>query len=208
MGSGTCSSALTAAVLVEPTWVNKLQNSGIIRSSLQFTPRRFVRMCHPAQLPIEQLLSDCHIEQTRRSGPGGQHRNKVQTAIVIKHLPTGIHGEASERRSQADNRRRAVQRLRINLALSQRQSSPSEPPPLWLERVKGGRIAVNPDHEDFPALLSIALDAIWAHRHAMAPSAEALQVTTSQLVKLLKIEPAALVAVNRERQARGEWLLR
>ena len=161
-------------------------------------------MCHPAQSTIERLLVDCHVQHTRRSGPGGQHRNKVQTAVVIEHVPTGVHGEASERRSQADNRQMAIQRLRVNLALAFRCSPRNKPPLVWQQRVQRGRIAVNPDHEDFPALVSIALDTIWAHNFVMATAADALKVTTSQLVKLLKIAPAALVAVNRERQTLGK----
>ncbi|MCY2992774.1 MAG: peptide chain release factor-like protein [Planctomycetota bacterium] len=54
-------------------------------------------MIHPAALAIDQLLRECQIVRTRRSGPGGQHRNKVETAVVITHLPSGVKGEASER---------------------------------------------------------------------------------------------------------------
>jgi protein subunit release factor B len=73
-------------------------------------------MQHPAEIPIEQLLSQCTVKRTRGSGPGGQHRNKVETAIVIKHLPTNVIGQASEKRSQERNRETAVGRLRVNLA--------------------------------------------------------------------------------------------
>ena len=55
-------------------------------------------MIHPAQYPVQRLLAECEINRTRGSGPGGQHRNKVETAIVVVHLPTGLRGEASERR--------------------------------------------------------------------------------------------------------------
>jgi len=165
-------------------------------------------MSHPAQLPIDQLLKECRIHPTRRSGPGGQHRNKVQTAVVIEHLPSGVHGEASERRSQAENRREAIQRLRVNLALARRHSAAAYPPAIWKKRVRAGRIAVNPQHEDFPLLLAVALDTIWAHQFVIPSAAEQLGVSTSQLVKLLRLEKAALVAVNRAREALGEGPLR
>ncbi|MFN5707736.1 MAG: peptide chain release factor family protein, partial [Planctomycetota bacterium] len=60
---------------------------------------------HPASLPEEKLLADCDVVRTRRGGPGGQHRNKVETAVVITHRPSGVSAEANERRSQAENRK-------------------------------------------------------------------------------------------------------
>ena len=76
---------------------------------------------HPVELPIDELLKDCRVTRTRRSGPGGQHRNKVETAIVIEHIPTGIQGEAGEKRSQDANRQQAIRRLRLKLAEEVRQ---------------------------------------------------------------------------------------
>lgn len=48
---------------------------------------------------------------TRSSGPGGQHVNKVSTACTIRHEPTGLSVTASDSRSQAMNRRLALERL-------------------------------------------------------------------------------------------------
>mgnify|MGYP001288551881 CR=1 FL=1 len=68
---------------------------------------------HPAALQSEILLTQCEESRTKRSGPGGQHRNKTETAVVLTHQPSGIVAEASERRSQAANRRVALWRLRL-----------------------------------------------------------------------------------------------
>ena len=76
---------------------------------------------HPAPLPSEKLLDECDVKFVRRSGPGGQHRNKVSTGVVLVHRPTGVKAEAAERRSQAENRAAALFRLRINLALKIRR---------------------------------------------------------------------------------------
>ena len=76
---------------------------------------------HPAAIPPEKLLEECTIQFVRRSGPGGQHRNKVSTGVVLTHRLTGVMAEAAERRSQAENRAAALFRLRVNLALEIRR---------------------------------------------------------------------------------------
>jgi protein subunit release factor B len=55
------------------------------------------------------------IETYRSSGPGGQRKNKVETAVRLRHLPSGITLVATEHRSQAENRKVALERLRERL---------------------------------------------------------------------------------------------
>ena len=63
----------------------------------------------------EILKKQVIIETYRSSGPGGQRKNKVQTAVRLKHLPSGMTVVATEHRSQADNRKLAFERLRDRL---------------------------------------------------------------------------------------------
>jgi protein subunit release factor B len=55
--------------------------------------------------------SDLDISFLKGSGPGGQNRNKRETAVRIIHIPTGLISEASERRSQNQNLQVALYRL-------------------------------------------------------------------------------------------------
>jgi len=153
---------------------------------------------HPATLATDKLLDACDVRRSRGSGPGGQHRNKVETAVEILHRPTGVSGAASERRSQALNWRTAMFRLRVNLAMQCRT-----PISRFLRPNERFRLPVNPNHEDFPAVLAIALDAIAGFDSEVKAAAAWLQCSTSQLVKLLRAEPRALQQVNDHRGARG-----
>jgi protein subunit release factor B len=64
---------------------------------------------------LEILKRHVTIETYRSRGPGGQRKNKVETAVRLKHLPSGITVVAVERRSQTENRRLAFERLRKRL---------------------------------------------------------------------------------------------
>ena len=160
---------------------------------------------HPAELPIPELLKQCEVVRTRRSGPGGQHRNKVETAIVLTHLPSNLQVEASERRSQAENLDSAADRMRRTLAIVVRtmRESGAIPSALWRSRLRGTRVEVNGEHADYPALLAESLDVLAQTDWNVSETAPLLRTTTSQLVRFWKKEPHALVRVNDERARRG-----
>ena len=63
------------------------------------------------------VLSDdeLEIENTKSSGPGGQNVNKRETAVRIKHKPTGLSAFVSTERSQAQNREKAMEILRAKI---------------------------------------------------------------------------------------------
>ena len=162
---------------------------------------------HPAALPDELLLTACDLRRGRGSGPGGQHKNKVSTEVTLTHRPTGIVAQAGERRSGADNHKVAVLRLRLLLALEVREPL-REPSELWRSRCRGGRVAVNPTHRDFPALLAEALDVLDGCEHDPRAAAEHLGCSASQFIKLVKDHPPAFAAWNRRRAALGQHPLK
>ncbi len=64
---------------------------------------------------------DLAITFFKASGPGGQKKNKTESAVRIKHLPTGILVVAAEERSQPRNLERALQRLEERLQTLRRR---------------------------------------------------------------------------------------
>jgi len=63
----------------------------------------------------DTLKKQVLIETFKSSGPGGQRKNKTETAVRLTHLPSGITVIATEHRSQAQNRKLAFERLRERL---------------------------------------------------------------------------------------------
>ncbi|GAB4154992.1 MAG: hypothetical protein Kow00107_04880 [Planctomycetota bacterium] len=160
---------------------------------------------HPARLTEDELMDQCDFNSGRRSGPGGQHRNKVETSVRLRHRPSGVTAEASERRNQGENRKEAVFRLRVNLALEVRANVGEDfhLAPEWNGRVKAMRILINPTHSHFPVLLADTLDLLDACGYDIPTVAERLGCTATQVVKLLCKEPRAFAKVNAERGKLG-----
>lgn len=60
----------------------------------------------------EDLLHECEAETFRAGGPGGQHVNKVETGVRLRHAPSGIVVTCREERSQRRNKMNCLRKLR------------------------------------------------------------------------------------------------
>jgi RF-1 domain len=146
-----------------------------------------------------ELLCDCKEERYKSSGPGGQHRNKVETAVRLHHAPSGVSGQGEETRSQDENRRHALTRLRERIAFTVRApfnlEAPDVPPEFVSQR-RGSSLAANAKNPKFPLIAATALDALEAADGGYAAAAHSLGVTTSQLRKFLQSDRELWRAVS------------
>jgi len=75
----------------------------------------------------ESLEQACEVTFFVAGGPGGQHRNRVETGVRLTHRPTGLVVTATERRSQSANREVAFERMARKLDARQRIRKPRRP---------------------------------------------------------------------------------
>ena len=78
----------------------------------------------PTELALERLARECEITPFKSSGPGGQKKNKTESSVRVKHLPSGITRIATESRSQRVNREVAIERVWAELKRRARKPKP------------------------------------------------------------------------------------
>jgi protein subunit release factor B len=81
----------------------------------------------PLPLQLERLARECVVTPFKSSGPGGQKKNKTESSVRVRHVPTGITRIATESRSQARNRALALERVFAELARRARRPKPRTP---------------------------------------------------------------------------------
>ena len=64
----------------------------------------------------EDLLRECEVDTFRSSGPGGQHVNKTESAVRLRHMPSGVVVTSQQERSQHRNKTLCLQKLRKKVA--------------------------------------------------------------------------------------------
>lgn len=73
---------------------------------------------------LQRLLAECEVEAYRSSGPGGQKKNKTESSVRVRHVPSGIVRVATESRSQSRNREAALERVWEALEARRRKPKP------------------------------------------------------------------------------------
>ena len=81
----------------------------------------------PLPLHLERLARESVVTPFKSSGPGGQKKNKTESSVRVRHIPTGVTRIATESRSQARNRELALERVHEELKRRARKPNPRTP---------------------------------------------------------------------------------
>ncbi len=146
------------------------------------------------------LLAECRLIPYKASGPGGQKRNKVASAVRLVHVPSDIAVTASGSRSQSSNKATAVSKLRRQIALQYREDRQQVPDAKQVKyllenrnRWKSERFHKEPQYW---LGVSILLDGFCFLRCSLRETAQWLGISTGGLGTLLKSNSALRMRVN------------
>ena len=182
-------------------------------------------MCKPAVEILagsdEELLAQCDVHIYKASGPGGQHRNKVSSAVRLRHRPSGISATANDSRSQHSNRTLAMRRLRMNIALKLRRSagedsdggSDAEVLPVAVAEcmrvvTKGpgaglARLTIGRKNPRFWQIAAYLLDILDEEEGRLSSAGDRLGITTGNLTAAFKSQRHLLAEVQKIRKRHG-----
>jgi hypothetical protein len=156
------------------------------------------------QLPEDELARQCKFEAYKSGGPGGQKRNKTSSAVKWTHVATGVSARSSDFRSQAENRLRALHRLRVKLATDTRRliDLRGYEPPAWLSEARvQGKLTTNTKNPLYARLAAHVLDVFDTAGARASNAAALLGIPTSNLIHFLQADHTVWAAAARMRAA-------
>lgn len=162
----------------------------------------------------DALIAQCEVDRYRASGPGGQHRNKTESAVRLRHRLTGVSAIGEDSRSQSENKLHAVRRLRSALALEVREPVFLEtfvPSPRLAAFVAAGTAPLGAKTRltgEYWAAIGELLDLLVANNLEIGTSAQRLGITTGALSKLLLHDDSVARTINDLRRAKNMRPLR
>lgn len=144
----------------------------------------------------DELLRQCRFEACRGVGPGGQKRNKTSSAARVTHLESGLSAWDDVTRSQHQNLHHALRKLRWEMAVELRPEDGGGAPEIPLSPVP------KQSSPAFCLWLGRIFDALHDAEFQMAPAAERLGCSASQLARLLGKDDLAWQKLAEQRQKR------
>jgi hypothetical protein len=162
----------------------------------------------------DALIAECDVDRYRASGPGGQHRNKTESAIRLRHRDTGVSAIGEDSRSQSENKLHAVRRLRSAIALQIREPLELDgfvASPRLAALVAGGTAPLGERTRlsgEYWAAIGELLDLLVSGALEIGTTAQRLGITTGALSKLLLHDAQVARVVNDLRRSKGMRPLR
>ena len=147
----------------------------------------------------EELLRACTLKGFQGSGPGGQHRNKTNTGVVLTLRDFNLEIKSSEGRSALENKTHAVHRMRMALALQIRMppANPEIPFP-------GSNGHIQLSNALFPLFVAHVFDIMAAKNGDTKAAAQAFGLSPTALVKILRQDKSCAAKLQGNRKQNGK----
>ena len=140
------------------------------------------------------LLELCRQESYRASGPGGQHRNKTNSAVRLTLQGKNVVASCANHRSQHRNRTEALRRLRYAIGIELRLPVLPSSVMTW-----NGPWKLGQKDRRYAGFVAHIFDVLAHHDWAIGMSANALGISTGKLIRVLARDPHAWSVVNHAR---------
>jgi len=148
----------------------------------------------------DELLRRCDASSSSTHGPGGQHRNQVESAVRLRHRASGLVVQCEEHALRSQNRQQALARLRLRLAIQ----DPAPVDTAVLDRHRDGlRLRIANDDQNLPQVAAVCLQTLNRAQGSLAEAALMLGLSTAQLTKALSIDKEIRAAADAIRRQAG-----
>lgn len=145
------------------------------------------------ELEDNEFIKYCLIDFYKARGPGGQKKNKTESAVRLTLKNSSISATASEDRQQSVNKTRAIKRLKLQIAFELRQT-----PEKWL-----GQLDMNPSNKKYPLFCAVLFDHLEMQNWQVSTVSEIYNISTSKLIKIISKNDNVWQRINNERQKLG-----
>lgn len=151
------------------------------------------------KMTLDELLRACTLKGFQGSGPGGQHRNKTNTGVLLTLREYNLEIKSCEARSAKENKVHALHRMQMALALQVRETPPDVEMPF-----PGSNGHIQPSNPLFPLFIAHVFDRMAQKNGDTKEAAQAFGLTPSALVKILRQDKSCAEKLQNNRQAAGK----
>ena len=141
----------------------------------------------------EELLKLCKTDHFIATGKGGQKRNKTSSAVRLSLNDSTISVTASEDRQQSVNKKLAIRKLRLSIAMELRQEAQA-----WQ-----GQLDMNAKNPQYPLFIGCLTDYLFESNWQVSEVAKSFDISTGKLIKIISKDDSFWQFVNKERQGNG-----